>query len=65
MAAYIKNAIHLEFLSDRILTDTELDTLRSMIALQVEEPQDLEGNQETWTAQDIVTDHSVIVREGN
>lgn len=65
MAAYIRNAIHLEFLSDRILTDTELDTLRSMIALQVEEPQDLEGNQETWTAQDIVTNHSVIVREGN
>lgn len=65
MTAYIKNAIHLEFLSDRILTDTELDTLRSMIALQVEEPQDLEGNQETWTAQDIVTTHSVIVREGN
>jgi hypothetical protein len=65
MPAYIKNSIHLEFVSDRVLTETELDTLKSMIALQVEEPQDLEGNQETWTAQDIVTAHSVIVREGN
>ena len=62
MATYIKHSISLEFETDRVLTEGEIDTLRSIIALQVEEPQDLEGNEETWSAQNIVTNHSVIVR---
>lgn len=64
MAQYIKHSISLEFETERVLTENEIDTLRSIIALQVEEPQDLEGNEETWAAKNIVTGHNVIVREG-
>jgi hypothetical protein len=64
MKQYIKHSISLEFETDRVLTESEINTLRSIIALQVEEPQDLEGNDETWTAQNISTGHNVIVREG-
>jgi hypothetical protein len=62
MPTYIKHSISLEFETNRVLTEAEIDTLRSIIALQVEEPQNLEGNDETWTAQNISTGHSVIVR---
>lgn len=64
MATYVKNVVTLEFQSDRVLTEREIDTLKSIIALQLEEPQDLEGNEETWTAQDILIHHGAIVREG-
>jgi hypothetical protein len=54
MAQYIKHSISLEFETDRPLTEKEIDTLKSIIALQVEEPQDLEGNDEEWTASNII-----------
>jgi hypothetical protein len=62
MNAYIKNSVTVEFESDRVLTESEIDTLKSIIALQLEEPQDLEGNEETWTANHIAVFYSVIVR---
>jgi hypothetical protein len=62
MKQYIKHSISLEFETDRVLTESEINTLRSIIALQVEEPQNLEGNDETWKAQNISTGHNVIVR---
>lgn len=37
--------ITVRFATDRELTLEELNTLRDTIALQVEEPQDLEGNE--------------------
>jgi hypothetical protein len=64
MAIYIKHSISLEFETDRPLTEKEVNTLKSIIALQIEEPQDLEGNEETWAAKNIVTGHNVIVRKG-
>jgi hypothetical protein len=61
---YIKNSLTIEFVTDRTLTEREIDTLKAIIALQIEEPQDLQGNEEEWTASEITTHHSVIVREG-
>jgi hypothetical protein len=61
---YIKNSLTIEFVTDRTLTEREIDTLKAIIALQIEEPQDLKGNEEEWTASEITTYHSVIVREG-
>jgi hypothetical protein len=61
---YVKNSVTIEFVTDRPLTEKEVDTLKSIIALQIEEPQDLQGNDEEWTASDITTHHNSIVREG-
>jgi hypothetical protein len=44
----MKHTIVLEFTTDTPLTDKEMDNLISMLSLQLEEPQDLEGNQEEW-----------------
>jgi hypothetical protein len=60
---YIKNSVTIEFVTDRPLTEKEVETLNSIIALQIEEPQDLQGNDEEWTASDVKTHHSEIVRE--
>ncbi len=60
---YVKNSVTIEFVTDRPLTEKEVEILNSIIALQIEEPQDLQGNDEEWTASDIKTHHSVIVRE--
>jgi hypothetical protein len=62
---YIKNAITIEFESDKVLTPAEIDNLKAALGLQIEEPQDLEGNEEEWAAKNITINHSVIVREGN
>jgi hypothetical protein len=61
---YVKNSVTIEFVTDRPLTEKEVETLNSIIALQIEEPQDLQGNDEEWTASDIKTHHNAIVREG-
>jgi hypothetical protein len=50
---YIKNSVTIEFVTDRPLTEKEVETLNSIIALQIEEPQDLQGNDEEWTARHI------------
>lgn len=41
------------FTSDKELTEEELSTLLSSIALQVQEPQNLEGEDEEWTSSNI------------
>ena len=45
--------IAIDFSSETALTEEQLDTLKSILALQIEEPQDLEGNEEEWTANNI------------
>ena len=47
------HTIKVTFTTDQPLTSEQMDTLLSMISLQIEEPQDLEGNEEEWTANDI------------
>lgn len=61
---YIKNAITIEFESDKVLTPAEIDNLKAALGLQIEEPQDLDGNEEEWTAKNITIYHNAIVREG-
>jgi len=61
---YVKNSVTIEFVTDRPLTEKEVETLNSIIALQIEEPQDLQGNDEEWTASDITTHHNAIERKG-
>jgi len=41
------------FTSDKELTQDELNALLSSIALQVQEPQDLQGEDEEWTSSNI------------
>jgi hypothetical protein len=41
------------FTSDKELTQDELGALLSSIALQVQEPQDLQGQDEEWTSSNI------------
>jgi len=41
------------FTSDKELTEDELNALLSSIALQVQEPQDLQGEDEEWTSSNI------------
>jgi len=55
----MKHSIAIKFTTDSPLTEREMDNLISMIALQIEEPQDLEGNNESWTAREIT-----VEREG-
>lgn len=45
--------ITIDFSSETALTEEQLDTLKSMLALQIEEPQTLEGENEEWTANNI------------
>lgn len=45
--------ITLDFFSDKALTAQEIETLKSVLALQIEEPQNLEGEDEEWTASNI------------
>jgi hypothetical protein len=55
----MKHSIAIKFTTDSPLTEREMNNLISMIALQIEEPQDLEGNNESWTAREIT-----VEREG-
>lgn len=45
--------ITIDFSSETALTEEQLDTLKSMLTLQIEEPQTLEGEDEEWTANEI------------
>jgi hypothetical protein len=47
------NTIKITFTTDKPLTGEQMDSLLSMISLQLEEPQDLQGNDEEWTATNI------------
>jgi hypothetical protein len=49
----MKHTITLQFNTDSPLNEAQMNNLISMLALQLEEPQDLEGNKEDWTAQEI------------
>jgi hypothetical protein len=49
----MKHTIIVDFTTDSPLTEAQMDNLISMLSLQLEEPQDLEGNQEEWTAREI------------
>lgn len=44
----MRHTIVLEFTTETPLTEKEMDNLISMLSLQLEEPQDLEGNPEEW-----------------
>jgi hypothetical protein len=52
----MKHSITVQFTTDSPLTEQEMNNLVSMIALQVQEPQDLEGNDEAWTAREITVE---------
>ena len=45
--------VEVTFTSNTELTQEQLDTLLSTIALQVQEPQDIEGEDEEWTSSNI------------
>jgi hypothetical protein len=45
--------VEVTFTSDTELTQEQLDTLLSTIALQVQEPQNIEGEDEEWTPSNI------------
>ena len=45
--------VEVTFTSDTELTQEQLDTLLSTIALQVQEPQNIEGEDEEWTSSNI------------
>ena len=45
--------VEVTFTSDKELTQEELDALLSLIALQVQEPQNLKGEDEEWTPSNI------------
>jgi hypothetical protein len=49
----MKHTITIEFSTDSRLTEAQMDNLISMLALQLDEPQDLEGNEENWRAGDV------------
>jgi hypothetical protein len=49
----MKHTITVQFKTDSRLTEKQMDNLISMIALQLDEPQDLDGNDEEWRAGDI------------
>ena len=42
-------SINLVFTTDRALSDEELDTLRTQVIVQIEEPVDLDGNDVDYT----------------
>jgi hypothetical protein len=45
--------VEVTFTSDTELTQEQLDTLLSTIALQVQEPQNIEGEYEGWTSSNV------------
>ena len=49
----MRHTITIEFTTDSRLTENQMDNLISILALQLEEPQDLEGNEEDWRAGEI------------
>jgi hypothetical protein len=49
----MKHTITVQFKTDSRLTEKQMDNLISMIALQLDEPQDIDGNDEAWTAREI------------
>jgi hypothetical protein len=49
----MKHSITIKFKTDSELTEAQMNNLISIIALQVQEPQDLDGNDETWIAREI------------
>ena len=49
----MQHTITIKFTTDSRLTEEQMDNLISMLALQIEEPQDLQGNEEEWTGQEI------------
>lgn len=55
----MKHSITVKFTTDSPLTNDQMNNLISMIVLQVQEPQDLDGNDEAWTAREIT-----VEREG-
>ena len=55
----MKHSITVQFTTDSPLTEQEMNNLISMIVLQIQEPQDLDGNDEAWTAREIT-----VEREG-
>jgi hypothetical protein len=59
MSELMKHSITVKFTTDSPLTDDQMNNLISMIVLQVQEPQDLDGNDEAWTAREIT-----VEREG-
>jgi hypothetical protein len=49
----MKHTITIEFTTDSRLTESQMDNLISMLSLQVEEPQDLDGESEDWRGREI------------
>jgi hypothetical protein len=49
----MQHTITIKFTTDSRLTEEQMDNLISILALQLEEPQDLQGNEEEWTAREI------------
>jgi hypothetical protein len=49
----MRHTITIQFKTDMPLTERQMDNLISILALQLEEPQDLEGNEEEWEAREI------------
>jgi hypothetical protein len=49
----MKYTVQIEFNTDRVLTDNELDTLLTAITVQIEEPADEIGNDAEFTTNSI------------
>ena len=49
----MKYRLQIDVTTDRALSDDELMCLQSAIRLQINEPQDYDGNDETWSARSI------------
>lgn len=49
----MNHTITIQFNTDSKMTEAQMDNLISMLALQIEEPQDLDGQSENWTGRDI------------
>jgi hypothetical protein len=49
----MQHTITIKFTTDSRLTKAQMDNLISMLALQIEEPQDLQGNEEEWRGGEI------------
>jgi hypothetical protein len=52
----MKHSIAVQFTTDSPLTDDQMNNLISMIVLQIQEPQDIDGNDEAWTAREITVE---------
>jgi hypothetical protein len=49
----LKYKIQIDVTTDRTLSDEQIKCLESAIRLQVDEPQDYDGNDETWSAVEV------------